>query len=72
MLKLIDAEEKYLTGYKEAYILSLQELEKGTIKKRNLSFDNPDEIDIIQKFKRIIKGLFNAFNSFTTLSSDEI
>ena len=51
MLKLIGAEEKYLTGYKEAYILSLQELEKGTIKKRNLSFDNPDEINIIQKFK---------------------
>lgn len=51
MLKLVDAEEKYLTGYKEAYILSLREIEKGSIKKHDLMFDNPDEIDIVQKYK---------------------
>ena len=51
MLKLIDAEEKYLNEYKEAYILSLQEIEKGNIKKHDLMFVNIDEVDIIQKFK---------------------
>ncbi len=51
MLKLIDAEEKYLKEYKEAYILSLQEIEKGNIKKHDLMFYNPDEVDIIQKCK---------------------
>lgn len=51
MLKLIDAEEKYLTGYQEAYILSLQEIEKGNIKKHDLMFDDPDEVDIIQKYR---------------------
>ena len=51
MFSLIDAEEKYLTGYKEAYIFSIQEIEKGNIKKHDLMFDNPDEVDIIQKYK---------------------
>ena len=51
MLRLIDAEETYLAGYKEAYLLSLQEIEKGTIKKHDLMFDDPDKVDIIQKYK---------------------
>ena len=51
MLKLVDAEEKYLDGYKEAYILSLREIEKGNIKKHDLMFCNPCEVDIVQRCK---------------------
>lgn len=51
MIKLIEADEKYLEQYKEAYILSLQKIEEGLIKKHDLIFMNPDEIDIIQRMK---------------------
>ena len=51
MLKLIDAEEKYLKDYKEAYLLSLEKVKLGLIKKHDLMFMNPDEIDIIKRFK---------------------
>lgn len=51
MLKLIDAEEKYLNQYKESYIESLKQIELGTLKKHNMLFMDPDENDIVQKFK---------------------
>jgi len=51
MLKLIDADEKYLKDYKEAYLLSLEKVKLGLIKKHDLMFMNPDEIDIIKRFK---------------------
>lgn len=51
MLKLIDAEETYLSGYKEAYFLSLREIEKGTMKKHNFMFDDPNKVDIVQKYR---------------------
>ena len=51
MLKIIEANEKYLNQYKEAYIESLKQVELGNIKKHNLLFMNPDENDIIQIFK---------------------
>lgn len=51
MLKLIDAEEKYLDQYKEAYLLSVKKVKDGLIKKHNMMFINPDENDVIQKFK---------------------
>lgn len=51
MVKLVDAEEKYMKEYKEAYVLSLRKMEEGIISKHDLSFDNPDEIDVIQKLK---------------------
>ncbi len=59
MIKLIYPEEKYLKEYKEAYILSLQEIEKGNIKRHDLMFYNPDKVDIIQKSKdsRVISKL---------------
>ena len=50
MLRLIDANEKYLDEYKVAYIESIKKLNEGIIKKHNLMFLNPDEIDIIQRF----------------------
>ncbi len=50
MLKLIDANEKYLDEYKEAYLLSLKKIEEGLIKKHDLMFVNPDEKNIIQIF----------------------
>jgi len=51
MIKLIDGDEKYLKEYKEAYIQSLQKVNEGIIKKHDLMFVNPDEVDIIQKMK---------------------
>ena len=51
MIKLIEAEEKYLSEYKEAYLMSLQEIAIGKIKKHNLMFMNPDEVDVVQKFR---------------------
>lgn len=50
MIKLIDANEKYLDGYKEAYLLSIEKIKEGLIKKHDLVFNNPDEIDIIKKY----------------------
>ena len=51
MLKLIDAEERYLKGYQEAYNLSLEEIKKGNIKKHDLMFYNPQKVDVIQRFR---------------------
>ena len=51
MLKLIEAEERYLEEYKEAYLESLKQIELGKIKKHDMMFLNPDEIDIIQSMK---------------------
>ena len=51
MIKLIDGEEKYLKEYKEAYILSLEKWHEGVIKKHNVMFSNPDEVDILQRIK---------------------
>ena len=50
MLKLIDAEEKYLEQYKEAYLESLKQVELGNIKKHNMMFIDPDLNDVVQKF----------------------
>lgn len=50
MLKLIDANCKYLVQYKEAYLLSLKQIELGNLKKHNMMFLNPDEKDIVQSF----------------------
>ena len=51
MLKLTEAEEKFLDQYKEAYLLSVKKVHEGLIKKHDMMFNNPDEYDIIQKFK---------------------
>ena len=51
MLQIIEADEKYLDQYKEAYLESLKQIELGNIKKHDLMFLNPDEEDIIQHFK---------------------
>ncbi len=50
MLKLIDADEKYLEQYKESYLETLKQIEKGKIKKHSMMFLNPDEKDIVQTF----------------------
>jgi predicted acetyltransferase len=50
MLKLIEADEKYLDQYKEAYLLSLEKIKEGLMRKHDLMFMNPDEKDIIQEF----------------------
>lgn len=51
MLKLIEADEKYLDQYKEAYLLSVKKVEEGLIKKHDMMFLNPDQEDIIRHFK---------------------
>ncbi len=51
MLKLIEADEKYLDQYREAYLDSLKQIELGTMKRHNLVFMNPDEVDVIQIMK---------------------
>ena len=48
MLKLIDADKKYLKQYKEAYLETLKQVELGNIKKHSLMFLNPDEKDIVK------------------------
>ena len=51
MLILIDANEKYLKGYQEAYELSIAKVNSGEIHRRNLMFNDINEVDIIQKMK---------------------
>lgn len=48
MLKLIEAEEKYIDQYKEAYLDQLKQVELGKIKKHDMMFLNPDENDVVQ------------------------
>ncbi len=50
MLKLIDANKKYLDQYKEAYIEFIKQIELGNIKRHDMMFLNPDEKDIVQTF----------------------
>lgn len=51
MLRLIEPEEKYINGYKEAYDLSIKLMNEGIIKAHNSIFTNPYENNIVQKFK---------------------
>lgn len=51
MLKLIEANSKYIDGYKEAYQEMINQIESGNLSSRNSFFMNPDEIDIIKRFK---------------------
>ena len=51
MLKIVEANEKYLNQYKEAYLEAIKQIELGTMKKHNMMFINPDENDIVQIFK---------------------
>ncbi len=50
MIKLIDAEHKYVEQYKEAYIEAKKQMELGNIKKHNMMFINPDEKDVVEFF----------------------
>ena len=51
MLILIDANEKYLKEYQEAYGLSVAKVNSGEIHKRDLMFVDINEVDIIQKMQ---------------------
>ena len=51
MLQIIEADEKYLEGYKDAYIEAVKQVALGNITKHDMMFDNPDAVDIIQKIK---------------------
>ena len=49
MLKLVDANKKYLGQYKEAYELSLKHIKLGNIKKHDLMFEDIKEVDVVKK-----------------------
>ncbi len=51
MIKLIEGEAKYLDEYKEVYYQSMKKCAEGLIKKHDLMFVNPDEVDIIKQMK---------------------
>ena len=51
MLKLIEASPEYLPQYKEAYLLSQAKIASGEMNARNQIFNDPDEVDVIQKIK---------------------
>lgn len=51
MLNIIDADEKYLEQYKEAYIETEKQIKLGSINKRNQLFLNPDKANVIEVFK---------------------
>ena len=50
MLRLINANDKYLEQYKEAYLESVKQIELGNIKKHSMMFLNPEDNDIIKHF----------------------
>ena len=59
MLILIDANEKYLKEYQEAYELSVAKVNSGEIHKSDLMFDDINEADIIQNNPGIsVNGVF--------------
>ena len=51
MLVLIEANEKYLKQYQEAYLLTLDIINRGEMNGRNMMFNDLNEVDIIQKMK---------------------
>ena len=51
MLTLIEANQKYLKQYQEAYLLSLDKISSGEMNGRNMMFRDLNEVDIIQKMK---------------------
>lgn len=51
MLTLIDASKEYLDQYKEAYLLSVDQINKSYMNPRNMMFYNPDEVDVIKKME---------------------
>lgn len=50
MIKLIDADKKYLVQYKEAYSCTMKNINDKIIKKHNLMFLNPDDVDVVQRY----------------------
>ena len=47
-MKLVDPDEKYLDGYEQAYLMALKKISLGEMKKHNLTFKNPKEVDIVK------------------------
>lgn len=50
-MELVEGNTKYLDEYKQAYEETVKKYEKGLIKRHNIMFDNPDEIDVIKKMR---------------------
>ncbi|MGI6509196.1 MAG: GNAT family N-acetyltransferase [Erysipelotrichaceae bacterium] len=50
MLKIIEADPKYLPQYEQAYIESIKQIELGNIKKHDMMFLNPKEKDVVKIF----------------------
>ena len=70
MLKLIEANEKYLQEYKEAYLEYLNLIEQGIIKRHNQMFLTPEKTDIVKHFNdskdinKLPKGYVPSYDYF--------
>ena len=70
MIELVDANKKYMKGYKEAYLIAIDKMNQGLISKHDQAFENPDEIDVVQKYKdsrdklKIPEGKVVSYNYF--------
>lgn len=70
MLKIIEADPKYLPQYEQAYIESIKQIELGNIKKHDMMFLNPKEKDVVKIFaeKEISPNFQNTmFHHITSL-----
>ncbi len=51
MLKLVEANERYMNQYKEAYLELVKKNQEGKIRKHNVMLMNPDEIDVVERIR---------------------
>lgn len=70
MLYLTEPDERYLEGYREAYLLSLQKVNEGRIALHDLMFSDPDGADIIKSLldardrSKLKPGYVPSYNFF--------
>ena len=71
MIKLINAEFRYLDQYKEAYLESLKQIKQKKIKEHDLMFLNPDEIDVIQLYEEARENDTNEIKNVSLITWKE-
>lgn len=70
MLKLIEAEEKYLKDYCEAYELSVKKIKEKEINEHDLMFMNPKQVNIIEQMKNINNGKNDSITIYNYFAVD--
>ena len=68
-MKLIEPNKKYLKKYEQAYIKSIELISLGKMRKHNLMFKSPKEIDLLDNinnktFKKLKVGRVNLYDYF--------